>query len=126
MIPKFINKLGKCALLDNPLNAFFMFRYFRNHFVNKYKHTYSQKMPLTALILTIIITAHKNSVKCKSSISKGFRSLPKQWRLNATTASGHTTLIRHNSIKYKTRGISENTIYALITYCDYKIVFNLV
>lgn len=77
MIPKFINKLGKCALLDNPLNTFFMFRYFRNHFVNKYKHTYSQKMPLTALILTITIIAHKKKRKVQKLHFKRLQITPK-------------------------------------------------
>lgn len=49
-----------------------------------HKHTYSQKMPLTALILNIVMVVYKTH-KVQSSIPKGLKSLPAKWRLNATS-----------------------------------------
>lgn len=77
--------------------------------IDTHVHIHLLKMPLTALISNIVIIVHRKSIKCKSSTSKGLKSLPKQWGLNFTTASGHATLIQHIYIRYITRYISENT-----------------
>lgn len=62
--------------------------------IDTHVHIHLLKMPLTALISNIVIIVHRKSIKCKSSTSKGLKSLQSkfyhsQWACHPYTAHLH-------------------------------------